>query len=153
MSSFKDDIFRGSKSLPTFGDLIKVARSRGVGWRDTKGKKKEELANFLNIPLIYNPNYVEPKPPQRPNNDTLRLIAHKHRNYHGVCCHQRRCLRTTILDTNTGEEFRFHTKGGAYAALETESKKLIKSWGFSVEVHSPKVYGTTYGKLRHEWEW
>lgn len=28
-------------SLPTFNDVIKVARSRGIGWRDTKGKKKE----------------------------------------------------------------------------------------------------------------
>ena len=56
MSGFKDDIFRGARSLPTFNDLTKVARSRGISWRDTKGKKKEELSNLLNIPLIYNPN-------------------------------------------------------------------------------------------------
>ena len=74
MTSFKDNIFGKSKSLPTFRDLIEVARSRGIGWRDIKGKKKEELSKLLNIPLIYNPKYRR-EPPQRPSNDNLRILA------------------------------------------------------------------------------
>ena len=154
MSGFKDDIFRGARSLPTFNDLIKVARSRRISWRDTKGKKKEELSNLLNILLIYNPNYVEPKAPGRPDNETLRLIAEKHRNYQGKSCYTRTCKRASILDTNTGEVFRFHTIGGAYSALGTERKPLIKLWGLFVEMHDPKkVYCTPYGRIVHEWEW
>ena len=31
----------------------------------------------------------------------------------------------------------------AYAVLGTESEKLIKSWGLSVEIHYPKTYSYT----------
>ena len=52
------DIFNNAPSLPTFKDLVKVARSRDISWRVIKGcEEKAELAQLLNIPLIMDPRY------------------------------------------------------------------------------------------------
>ena len=56
-----NDVFKSNniKSLPSYGDLKNTALHRGFSYTSIKGKKKEELATFLNIPLIFNPNYIE----------------------------------------------------------------------------------------------
>ena len=133
MANFKDDIFRGAKPLPTSNDLIKVTRGRGISWRVIKGKKKEELSSILNIPLIFNPNYAEPRQPQRPSNFTLRILGPRDRcNYWAECCWYKRCRLTIVRDTTTGEEFYLHAMKYAYKALGTRDSEIIESWGFEV---------------------
>ena len=108
--------------------MIRLTRERGFDWRVTKGKDKEELAKFLGVDLVYNQDWRPPSSPQRPDNDVLRLLVNGEEDHCGGC--YKNYLRTTILETNTNEEFKFHTKKNAYAALGTERKKTYQVMGF-----------------------
>ena len=152
MSSFKGNTFGRAKSLPTFNDLTKVARSRRIGWGDIKRKRKEELSNLLNIPLIYNPNY-EREPPQRPSKNNLRLLASIEEDVCGACALLGNgiCIRTSVTDTNTDEVFKFHARKHAHDALGTGNRKLIEAWGLSVTEHRPQKHPLTrseFSRLR-----
>ena len=143
------DIFGRNKSLPTLKDLKKVARSRGVGWRNIKGKKKEELSNLLNIPLIYNPKY---EPPERPSNDNLWFIAKMSEGNCGTYklfndCINGSCIRRSVIDNDTGMSFVFHARKYAYDALGTKNKELIRSWRFSVI--GERLYWEKIGNKRY----
>ena len=140
MSGPEDDVFNGAKFLPTCSDLVKVALSRGLSRRDTYGGSKR-LSKILGIPLVFNPSYVERAPPPRPSNDTLRSLAGARRsceNVYGSCG----CIRTVLRDTSTGEEFEFYAAKYACDALGTRSKKLLESWGLSVNEHHPQRYSS-----------
>ena len=138
-----------TKSLPTRRELDKIARDRGFCCRDTQGKCKEELAEFLGVELIYNPGYGERAPRQRPDNDTLRSLASAGRcrcdGYYGC-----RCNETTVRDTTTGEEFKFHARKHADDALGTKSEKVLESWGLSVKEYRPQTY--SYVPPREGWD-
>ena len=123
----RDNIFNGARSLPTAVNLKKAALHRGLSKKDAC-KKKKELSDLLNIPLIFNPNYMGK---ERPDSQVLRIIGNIDKStYWGKCCKYKKGKFTIIRDTISGEKFYFHSVKSAYEAMGTKDDELISSWGF-----------------------
>ena len=132
MKRLENDIFNVAKFLPTLSDLKTLARSRGIPNKKFKNMRSEELSVFLNVPLIFDPNYVEFKIPERINERLKYFSDIEDWSCYG--CGYGACSQTTIRDTVTGEEFVFHSGRQAIVALGTESKRVTDSWGFEIVV-------------------